>query len=95
METFIRTKTASFSDYWCDRQPTPRDNRVISPATLLASIWITTAIVLILFFNRETMPMQFDFLALNAADLNTPQQVAYQKFANRYKDPSCAYFFGQ
>lgn len=95
METFIRTRTASLYDYWRGSEATSGEDHLVSPAVLLASVWIVGAIALILFFNRETLPLQFNLSDLSTADLNTPQQVAYQQFANRYKDPLCAYFLNR
>ena len=95
MDTLIKNGVASFYADWCDRRTADAEYRTTPAAILLALVWIVAAIALILFFNRETMPFQFNLSDLNTSDLNTPQQVAYQQFANRYKDPLCAYFFGQ
>lgn len=90
METFIKTRTALLYVYWRAGRATPAEYRMALFFVLLISLWAATVIALIPSLNHKMPPVQPATL-----HFNTSQQVAYQQFSDRYKDPSMTHFLGE
>lgn len=81
MDTLIKVRTDLRYSYW--------RSYLTSLLVLLVSIGITVATTFAL--TLTSVPSVHSAVAHS----NDSQQVAYQQFVNRYKDPSLAYFLGK